>query len=67
MADQKKSRYESPCEQYIYDPEAGNYEHNIPPGTPLKTYPKTGVALNAAPKKNTLKSWTTEQQPSERR
>ena len=39
MTDPKKSRFESPCEQYIYDPEAGDYERNIPPGTPFGDLP----------------------------
>jgi hypothetical protein len=32
----------------------------------LKTCPMIGVALNAARRKNTLKSWTTERQLSKR-
>jgi rubredoxin len=39
MTDPKKSRFESPCEQYTYDPEAGDYERNIPPGTPFEDLP----------------------------
>jgi rubredoxin len=39
MTDQKLPRYESPCEQYTYDPEAGDYERNIPPGTPFEDLP----------------------------
>ena len=39
MSDPKKSRFESPCEQYTYDPEAGDYERNIPPGTPFEELP----------------------------
>ena len=39
MSDPKKSRFESPCEQYTYDPEAGDYDRNIPPGTPFEELP----------------------------
>ena len=38
MTDQKLPRYESPCEQYTYDPEVGDYERNIPPGTPFEVH-----------------------------
>jgi len=32
-------RYESPCTKYIYDPEVGDHESNIPPGTPFEDLP----------------------------
>jgi rubredoxin len=59
MATKKISRYESPCAKYVYDPEAGDYERNIPRARPLKNCPMIGAAPNAAPRKNFLKSWTT--------
>jgi rubredoxin len=39
MTDKKLSRYESPCEKYTYNPEEGDYERNIPPGTPFEDLP----------------------------
>jgi len=39
MEDKKMSRYESPCAKYIYDPEVGDWERNIPPGTPFEDLP----------------------------
>jgi rubredoxin len=39
MKDGKMSRYQSPCAKYIYDPAEGDYEHNIPPGTPFEDLP----------------------------
>ncbi|MBC8431764.1 MAG: rubredoxin [Desulfobacterales bacterium] len=33
------SRYESPCTKYVYNPEEGDYERNIPPGTPFEELP----------------------------
>ena len=43
--DQKESvmdRYECPC-GYIYDPQEGDYEHGIEPGTPFEDLPETWV------------------------
>ena len=40
MTTDKASRYESPCEQDIHDPAAGDYERNIPPGTPFEDLPE---------------------------
>ena len=40
MTAEKMSRYESPCAKYTYDPEAGDYERNIPPGTPFEDLPE---------------------------
>ena len=39
MAAKKMSRYESPCAKFIYDPEVGDHERNIPPGTPFEDLP----------------------------
>ena len=39
MSTKGKSRHESPCTKYIYDPEEGDYERNIPPGTPFEDLP----------------------------
>jgi len=39
MVNKKMSRYESPCTKYVYDPEAGDYARNIPPGTPFEELP----------------------------
>ena len=39
MPDKQMSRYQSPCEKYTYDPEAGDFERNIPPGTPFEDLP----------------------------
>jgi len=39
MSTKKTARYESPCTKYTYDPEEGDYERNIPPGTPFEDLP----------------------------
>ena len=39
MSADKMPRYESPCAKYTYDPEVGDYERNIPPGTPFEDLP----------------------------
>ena len=39
MTTKKTSCYESPCTKYKYDPEVGDYERNIPPGTPFEELP----------------------------
>ncbi len=39
MTEKKLSRYESPCKKYIYNPEEGDYERNIPPDTPFEELP----------------------------
>ena len=39
MSEEKLSRYESPCEKYVYNPEEGDHERNIPPGTPFEALP----------------------------
>jgi rubredoxin len=39
MTEEKLSRYESPCTKYVYNPEEGDYERNIPPGTPFEELP----------------------------
>ena len=40
MAEKNMSRFESPCTKYIYDPAVGDYERNIPPGTPFEDLPE---------------------------
>ena len=32
-------RFQSPCGKYIYNPEEGDFERNIPPGTPFENLP----------------------------
>jgi rubredoxin len=39
MTEEKLPRYESPCTKYVYNPEEGDYERNIPPGTPFEELP----------------------------
>ncbi len=38
-----KDRYESPCEKYVYDPEEGDTEQNIPPGVPFEELPEDWI------------------------
>jgi rubredoxin len=33
------TRYESPCAKYVYDPEVGDLERGIQPGTPFEDLP----------------------------
>lgn len=35
-------KYECPC-GYVYDPEVGDYEHGVPPGTPFEELPDNWV------------------------
>ena len=62
MSDKKMPRYQSPCEKYTYDPDAGDYERNIPQGRLSKTCPRTGAVLNVEPRKSILKKWMTDEQ-----
>jgi rubredoxin len=39
MPEKKMFRFQSPCGKYIYDPEEGDFERNIPPGTPFENLP----------------------------
>jgi rubredoxin len=39
MPEKKLSRFQSPCGKYIYDPEAGDFERNIPPAMPFENLP----------------------------
>ena len=39
MGNEKMSSWESPCAKYTYNPEEGDYERNIPPGTPFEELP----------------------------
>ena len=64
MSTKETSRYESPCAKFIYNPEEGDYKRNIPPGTPFEDLPDDWCCPESAPKKSSLKSWTTERPPS---
>jgi rubredoxin len=39
MPEKNMTRFQSPCAKYVYDPEAGDFERNIPPGTPFENLP----------------------------
>lgn len=40
MATENMPRYESPCGKYVYNPEEGDWERNIPPDTPFEELPE---------------------------
>ncbi len=67
MIEEKLSRYESPCTKYVYNPEEGDDERNIPPGTPLKNYPMTGSAPCARPRRSFSRSLRIRNHPPEGR
>ena len=58
MPEKKMTRFQSPCAKYVYDPEAGDFERNIPPGTPFENLPDDWCCPKCGAEKNTLKNWS---------